>query len=45
MKLIPHCLSLKLTYSIRSLVPLGSPVGPRTNPVLYPHKFILEANP
>ncbi len=37
MKLIPHCLSPGLRNGIRSLVSFGRPVGPRVNPVLYPH--------
>jgi hypothetical protein len=45
MKLIPHCLSPSSFFGIRSLVPLGRPVGPLIDPVLYPQKRFTEANP
>ncbi len=46
MKLIPHCLSPKhSSFGIQSLVPFGSPVGPRVDPVLYPQWSKFEANP
>jgi hypothetical protein len=45
MKLIPHCLSPKRVFGIRSLVPFGNPVGSRVDPVLYPQKQLFEANP